>query len=261
MQHLSPLQIRQQCRSGSFSGNTSGLAPGFVQANMAILPKAYAADFLQFCHFNPKPCPLLGMATAPGAFDMPALAAELDIRTDLPKYRIFQQGQLSAEVSDVRSYWRDDLVTFLIGCSFSFEEALLADGLEIRNITEQVNVPMYRTNLSCTPAGVFHGGMVVSMRPMTPANAIRAIQICSRFPQVHGAPVHFGNPEAIGISDISRPDFGDAVSIKPGEVPVFWACGVTPQVAIANAKLDFCITHSPGHMLLTDLKNSQLSVF
>ena len=257
---LSPYQIRQLCRSGEFASNTSGLAPGFVQANMAIIPAAYAADFLQFCHFNPKPCPLLGMAARPGAVDLPQLAQDLDIRTDLPRYRIFRHGELVEEVTDLKSVWRDDLVTFLIGCSFSFEEALLADGLEIRNITEQVNVPMYRTNIACTPAGVFHGGMVVSMRPMLPADAIRAIQICSRFPQVHGAPVHFGDPAAIGIADIGKPDFGDAVSMKPGEVPVFWACGVAPQVAIANSKVDFCISHSPGHMLVTDIANSKLAM-
>lgn len=257
---LSPYQIRQLCRSGQFAGNTSGLAPGFVQANMAIIPAAYAADFLQFCHFNPKPCPLLGMAARPGVIDMPQLAANLDIRTDLPRYRVFRHGELVDEVTDLTAVWRDDLVTFLIGCSFSFEEALLADGLEIRNITEQVNVPMYRTNLACQSAGVFSGNMVVSMRPMQPADAIRAIQICSRFPQVHGAPVHFGDPAAIGIQDINQPDYGDAVTIKPGEVPVFWACGVTPQVAIANAKLDFCISHAPGHMLVTDLSNSKLAV-
>lgn len=260
MQSLSPYQIRQLCRNGQFSRNTSGLAPGFVQANMAIIPAAYAADFLQFCHFNPKPCPLLGMAATPGAVDIPALAAELDIRTDLPRYRVFRQGELVDEVTDLRSLWRDDLVTFLIGCSFSFEESLLADGLEIRNITEQVNVPMYRTNIPCQSAGVFSANMVVSMRPMKPADAIRAIQICSRFPQVHGAPVHFGDPAAIGINDINQPDFGDAVSIKTGEVPVFWACGVTPQIAIANAKLDFCISHAPGHMLVTDLSNSKLAM-
>lgn len=261
MQHLTPYQLRQQIRTGAFKGNTSGFAPGYVQANMAILPAAYAAAFLQFCHFNPRPCPLLGMATSPGATDMPNLAADLDIRTDLPAYRIFENGKLVDEVNDVTSFWRDDLVTFLIGCSFSFEEALLADGLEIRNITENVNVPMYRTNIPCQSAGPFYGGMVVSMRPMKPADAIRAIQICSRFPEVHGAPVHFGDPAAIGISNLSKPDFGDAVTIKDGEVPVFWACGVTPQVAIANAKPDFCITHSPGHMLVTDLRNSRLSVF
>lgn len=260
MQPLSPYQIRQLCRSGQFSNNTSGLAPGFVQANMAIIPAAYAADFLQFCHFNPKPCPLLGMAATPGAVNMPALAAELDIRTDLPRYRVFRHGALVDEVTDLRNLWRDDLVTFLIGCSFSFEESLLADGLEIRNITERVNVPMYRTNIACHSAGVFSANMVVSMRPMKPVDAIRAIQICSRFPQVHGAPVHFGDPAAIGINDINQPDFGDTVSIKTGEVPVFWACGVTPQIAIANAKLDFCISHAPGHMLVTDLSNSKLAM-
>ncbi|MDX3775028.1 putative hydro-lyase [Chromatiaceae bacterium AAb-1] len=260
MQHLSPLELRRLIRSGRYKTHTSGLAPGFVQANMAILPAAYAADFLQFCHFNPKPCPLLGMAAAPGATDMPLLAQELDIRTDLPAYRIFRKGELVDEVHDVTALWRDDLVTFLIGCSFSFEEPLLADGLEIRNITEKVNVPMYRTGIACQPAGPFQGGMVVSMRPMKPADAIRAIQICSRFPQVHGAPVHFGDPAAIGIKDINKPDFGDAVTIHEGEVPVFWACGVTPQVAIMNARPDFCITHSPGHMLVTDLRNSSLSI-
>lgn len=257
---LTPYQIRQLCRSGAFNSNTSGLAPGFVQANMAIIPAAYAADFLQFCHFNPKPCPLLGMAATPGAVAMPQLAQDLDIRSDLPRYRVFRHGELVDEVTDISAIWRDDLVTFLIGCSFSFEESLLADGLEIRNISEKVNVPMYRTNLACQSAGVFSGNMVVSMRPMTPADAIRAIQICSRFPQVHGAPVHFGDPAAIGISNINTPDFGDAVTIKPGEVPVFWACGVTPQIAIANAKLDFCISHAPGHMLITDLSNSKLAM-
>lgn len=258
---LTPLQLRQQIRRNQFTANTSGQAPGFVQANLAIMPKQYAADFLQFCHFNPKPCPLLAMSATPGAVDMPQLAADLDIRTNIPKYKVFKQGQLIEEVSDINAYWQDDFVSFLIGCSFSFEESLIADGLEIRNITEQVNVPMYRTNIACEPAGIFSGGMVVSMRPMKPADAIRAIQICSRFPQVHGAPVHFGDPAAIGINDITKPDFGDAVTIKPGEVPVFWACGVTPQVAIANAKLDICITHSPGYMLVTDLPNSKLSVF
>lgn len=258
---LSPLQLRQQIRLNQFTAHTSGQAPGFVQANLAIMPKQYAADFLQFCHFNPKPCPLLAMSATPGAIDMPQLAADLDIRTDVPKYKVFKQGEFIEEVSDIKAYWQDDFVSFAIGCSFSFEEALIADGLEIRNITEQVNVPMYRTNIACKPAGIFSGNMVVSMRPMKPADAIRAIQICSRFPQVHGAPVHFADPAAIGITDINKPDFGDAVSIKAGEVPVFWACGVTPQVAIANAKLAICITHSPGYMLVTDLANSKLSVF
>jgi uncharacterized protein YcsI (UPF0317 family) len=165
------------------------------------------------------------------------------------------------EVQDIRTFWRDDLVSFLIGCSFSFEEALLDAGLEIRHLTEGKNVPMYNTSLSCAKAGPFAGSMVVSMRPMKAADAIKAIQICSRFPAVHGAPVHFGDPSLIGISNLQSPDYGDAVSIKADEVPVFWACGVTPQVVIKQAKVDFCITHSPGHMLVTDRLNSSLASF
>lgn len=256
-----PKDVRLACRRQQHSGNTSGLAAGFVQANMVILPKADANDFLQFCHLNPKPCPIVAMSAQPGDTGIAAIAADLDIRSDLPSYRLFRQGELVQELQDIRDLWRDDLVTFFLGCSFSFEEALLADGLEIRNITEGVNVPMYRTSIRCQSAGKFSGPMVVSMRPMKPADAIRAIQICSRFPQVHGAPVHFGDPAAIGISDLNQPDFGDAVSIKPGEVPVFWACGVTPQLAIAEAKPELCITHSPGCMLVTDIPNSKLALF
>lgn len=260
MKDMTPYGIRQQIRSGEFSENTSGLAQGFVQGNLAIMPKEWANDFLQFCQLNPKPCPIIGMSSQPGDFMLPDLGQDVDIRTDIPKYRIYEHGVLTKEVTDVTEYWQDDLVTFLLGCSFSFEEALIADGLEVRNITEGVNVPMYRTNINCKPAGRFSGTTVVSMRPMKPADAIRAIQICTRFPSVHGAPLHFGDPSQIGIADINAPDFGDAVTINEGEVPVFWACGVTPQVAIEQAKPPMCITHSPGHMLITDLPNSRLSV-
>ncbi|WP_105254361.1 putative hydro-lyase [Pseudoalteromonas sp. T1lg75] len=253
-----PADIRKLIRAGDYTGHTSGFAPGFVQANLVILPQKYAYDFLRFCQANPKSCPLLGQTEA-GAVGLKALAEDLDIRTDLPKYRVFEQGQLVSEPTQVNDIWRDDLVSFLIGCSFSFEEALLADGIEIRNLSEHKNVPMYITNHACTSAGPFVGNQVVSMRPMTPKDAIRAIQICSRYPSVHGAPVHFGEPAAIGIKDINRPDFGEAVTIKDGEVPVFWACGVTPQVAISNARPDFCITHSPGHMLILDIKNTSLA--
>ncbi|MEE2022990.1 putative hydro-lyase [Alkalimonas mucilaginosa] len=256
-----PKDVRLACRQQQHNGNTSGLAAGFVQANMVILPKADASDFLQFCQLNPKPCPVVALSAQPGDTGIAAIAADLDIRSDLPSYRLFRHGELVQELPDIGELWRDDLVTFFLGCSFSFEEALLADGLEIRNITEGVNVPMYRTSIRCQSAGKFSGPMVVSMRPMKPADAIRAIQICSRFPQVHGAPVHFGDPAAIGIADLTQPDFGDAVSIKPGEVPVFWACGVTPQLAIAEAKPEFCITHSPGCMLVTDIPNSKLALF
>jgi uncharacterized protein YcsI (UPF0317 family) len=203
---------------------------------------------------------LIGLATNPGDFNIEKLGSDLDIRTDIPSYKVFKSGKLEEEVTDISSHWRDDLVTFVLGCSFSFEEALIADGLEIRNVSEGVNVPMYRTDIDCASAGRFSGKMVVSMRPMVAKDAIRAIQICTRFPAVHGAPVHFGDPGMIGIRNISSPDFGDAVTIRKNEVPVFWACGVTPQVAVEKAKPPLCITHSPGCMLVTDMLNSQLAI-
>ena len=258
--NISPYALRQLIRKGEFNSNTSGYSQGFVQGNLAIMPKEWANEFLQFCQLNPKPCPIVGMSANPGDFLLPDLGQDVDIRTDIPKYRIYEHGVLTQEVADVKDFWRDDLVTFLLGCSFSFEESLIADGLEVRNITEKVNVPMYRTNIECKSAGRFSGTTVVSMRPMKPKDAIRAIQICTRFPSVHGAPLHFGSPEDIGISNIDQPDFGDAVTIKEGEVPVFWACGVTPQVAIENAKPPLCITHSPGYMLVTDIRNSSLAI-
>mgnify|MGYP000031969026 FL=1 len=260
-QAITPSQLRAQIRSGQHQGHTSGWCNGYVQCNVAILPKAWADEFLQFCQLNPKPCPVVAMAANPGDTHIPEIGPDFDIRSDVPKYRIWRNGELVEEVSDISDVWQDDLVTFLLGCSFSFEEALLADGLEVRNISEDVNVPMYNTNISCKPAGRFHGNTVVSMRPFKPADAIRMIQICSRFPSVHGAPIHFGDPAAIGIADIHRTDYGDAVSIKEGEVPVFTACGVTPQAAIAAAKPEFCITHSPGCMVVSDIPNSKLAIF
>lgn len=256
---LTASEIRQVIALGDYQGNTSGLAPGLVQTNLVILPKEHANDFLRFCQLNPKPCPLIA-TSEPGQALLTEVGEGIDIRQHVPQYRVFNHGELINECSDINDIWRDDLVTFLLGCSFSFEEALLADGLEIRNVSEQKNVPMYNTNIPCKSAGVFSGNTVVSMRPMKPKDAIRAIQICSRFPQVHGAPIHFGDPSEIGINDITKPDYGDAVTVKHGEVPVFWACGVTPQLAIAQAKPDFCITHSPGCMLITDINNSQLSI-
>ena len=255
----SPAALRQAIRAGEFTGNTSGYAPGFVQCNLTILPADWASDFLRFCQSNPKPCPLVASSSAPGETGLPLLG-DIDIRTDVPSYRVFRDGELCEEIPDIGGLWRDDLVVFALGCSFSFEEALLADGLDVRNVSEGVNVPMYRTDIDCTPAGPFAGKMVVSMRPFKAADAIRAVQICTRFPSVHGAPVHLGDPGLIGISDLAQPDYGDAVSIGEDELPVFWACGVTPQVALEAAKPPFAITHSPGHMLVTDLRNSQLAV-
>lgn len=252
------LAARLAIRRGAHRGPTAGLAPGHVQANLAILPAALAGDFLRFCQRNPKPCPLLAVSD-PGDPRLPELGADLDIRTDVPRYRIWEEGELVAEVDDLDAYWRDDLVSFLLGCSFSFEEALLAEGLPIRHIEQGCNVAMYRTNVPTTPAGPFAGKLVVSMRPMRPAQAIRAIQVTSRFPAVHGAPVHLGMPEAIGITDLGSPDYGDPVAVHAGEMPVFWACGVTPQSVIAASRPAFAITHAPGSMLVTDLLNARLA--
>jgi uncharacterized protein YcsI (UPF0317 family) len=250
---------RRRIRTGAFTGPTSGLAPGNVQANLVILPRDLAHDFLRFAQANPRPCPVLAVSEA-GSPHFPGLGADLDIRTDLPLYRVWRHGELVEEPRDIIHVWRGDLVGFALGCSFSFEEALMADGIEVRHIALNRNVPMYRTNIACVPAGVFAGPMVVSMRPMKPADAIRAVQITSRFPSVHGAPVHLGMPEQIGISDIGTPDYGDAVPVGADEMPVFWACGVTPQAVIAQIKPEFCITHAPGSMLITDLRNTKLAV-
>ncbi len=249
---------RLRCRSGDFTGPTAGLAAGNVQANLVILPKALAHDFLRFAQANPKPCPVLAVSE-PGDPRLPALGRDLDIRTDLPRYRVWRHGELAAEPVDVRDVWRDDLVSFALGCSFSFEQALVEEGIELRHMTCRSNVPMYRTSIRCASAGVFSGPLVVSMRPLAPADAIRAIQITSRFPSVHGAPVHIGLPDAIGIKDLARPDYGDGVPVGDDELPVFWACGVTPQAVIAEAKPEFCITHAPGSMLITDLLNAKLA--
>ncbi len=252
--------VRRMSRDGSLDAPTAGLAPGYVQGNLAILPRDWAEEFLRFCQQNPKPCPLLGVSEA-GNPNIPALGEDLDIRTDIPRYRVWRNGELADEPRDVRSVWRDDLVSFVIGCSFSFEEALLQNNVPIRHIERGTNVPMYRTNIETARAGRFHGPLVVSMRPLKPADAIRAVQVTTRLPSVHGAPVHIGFPEQIGIRAIAKPDYGDAVPVHEGELPVFWACGVTPQAAIAAARPPFAITHAPGFMLVTDLQNSQLSLF
>ncbi|MCA1952054.1 MAG: putative hydro-lyase [Hyphomicrobiales bacterium] len=253
-----PEAARAAIRAGRHSGSTAGMAPGFVQGNLAILPRALAGDFLRFALRNPKSCPIIGMSE-PGSPHVPALGAGIDLRTDLPRYRVWRNGECVAEPAEIREFWRDDLVAFVIGCSFSFEEALIEDGIPLRHIACGSNVAMYRTSIACAPAGPFAGPMVVSMRPLRPADAIRAIQITSRFPAVHGAPVHIGMPAMIGIADLARPDYGDPVEIRADELPVFWACGVTPQAVIAAARPDFAITHYPGSMLITDIRNSKLA--
>ncbi|HWM41945.1 MAG TPA: putative hydro-lyase [Burkholderiales bacterium] len=252
-----PREVRLAIRRRRHTGHTAGLAPGHVQGNLCILPREYADEFREFCERNPKPCPLIGMS-APGDPRIPALGADLDIRTDIPKYRVYEHGVLKEEAADLKALWRDDLVSFVLGCSFSFEEALMEAGLRLRYVDEGRNVPMYRTSVDTTPAGRFRGKLVVSMRPFKAADAIRAIEITSRYPRVHGAPVHVGFPEEIGISDLDRPWAGDPTEIKDDELPLFWACGVTPQSVVLDAKPSLCITHAPGHMLVTDLKNASL---
>jgi uncharacterized protein YcsI (UPF0317 family) len=251
-------RVRQLIRKGVWTSHTSGLADDHVQGNVVILPEALAGDFLRYCQRNPKPCPLLAVSE-PGQARLPALGEDIDICTDVPLYRVWRYGELTAEPSDISALWRKDLVTFVIGCSFSFEQALMDAGLVLRHVQQGKNVAMFRTNVQTEPAGVFSGPLVVSMRPMRAADAIRAVQVTSRFPGVHGAPVHIGDPSLIGIADLSRPDYGDAVEIMADELPVFWACGVTPQAAIRQARPEFCITHAPGAMLITDLLNNQLA--
>ncbi len=253
-------KVRGDARAGRLGGHTTGIAMGNVQGNLVILPAQYANDFLRFCQRNPRSCPLLAVSE-PGDTGLPTLGHDIDIRTDLPRYRVWRHGELTDEPQDIRALWREDLVSFVIGCSFSFEAALLDDGLTLRHITQGRNVAMYRTHIATEPAGPFRGPMVVSMRPLRAADAIRAIQITSRLPAVHGAPVHLGDPSLIGIADLSRPDYGDAVDVLCDELPVFWACGVTPQSVLAQARPPLAITHAPGAMLITDLLNRQLASF
>lgn len=255
-----PLAVRLAARAQRITGQTAGLAPGFVQGNLVVLPASIADEFLRFCQRNPKPCPLIAVSD-PGQPRISSLGEDVDLRTDLPCYRVWQEGALVASTPTVSDLWRDDLVAFVIGCSFSFEEALIAEGIPLKHVSAGTNVPMYRTNVMCEPAGRFAGPLVVTMRPMNAANAIRAIQITSRFPAVHGAPVHLGDPALIGIRDLSQPDYGDPVDVAAGELPVFWACGVTPQAVIVSARIPFAITHAPGCMLVTDIPNARLAAF
>ncbi len=257
--YLDGRAARIAARRGELTGNTAGVALGFVQGNLVVLPEAMASDFLRFAQRNPKPCPLIGVSE-PGSRRLPELGHDLDIATDIPKYRVWRHGELVDEPLSIESYWRDDLVSFVIGCSFTFEESLLAADVPLRHVACGANVAMFRTSIPTQPAGPFRGPLVVSMRPFRPGDAIRAIQITSRFPAVHGAPVHIGLPETIGIKDITKPDYGDPVEIKGDELPVFWACGVTPQAVIAATKPEFAITHAPGCMLVTDRRNTEYAV-
>jgi uncharacterized protein YcsI (UPF0317 family) len=243
--------LRLDARSGRFDGHTSGIAKGFVQGNVAIIPADTAAAFEAYCRANHQPCPLLAVSR-PGDPSLPQLGHDIDIRTDLPRYRIYREGALAGEATDISPLWREDLVTFVIGCSFTFERALQRAGIGLRHVQQGRNVAMYRTDIQTVPFGPFGGPMVVSMRPIAASDVARAHAITAGFPDQHGSPVHAGDPAAIGISDLARPDYGDAVTVLPGEVPVFWACGVTSQAALERARLPFFMAHAPGCMLVTD---------
>ncbi|MDO4987696.1 MAG: putative hydro-lyase [Synergistes sp.] len=255
-----PKDMRQLIRDNKWTYPTSGLCHCHVQANMIVLPKDWAYDFLVFAQRNPKPCPILDI-TEPGGWEAPLIAPGSDVRRDIPKYRVWENGNLIDEPTDVVKYWKDDLVAFLLGCSFSFEGALLEAGIPIRHIDQNCNVPMYITNIENKPAGKLSGPMVVSMRPVKYSQIVKAALSTGRFPAVHGAPIHIGDPSVIGIKDVSKPDFGDPVEIREGEVPVFWACGVTPQAVVMNSKPPFAITHAPGHMFIGDPKDVDYAVF
>ena len=254
---LVPTEVRKLIREEKITGPTSGMCPGYAQANLVVLPKEYAYDFLLFTQRNPKSCPILEVSQA-GDRLLRKIAPGADIATEIPRYRIYENGVMTGEYTNVESFWREDLVSFLIGCSFSFESELLEAGIEVRHISMGCNVPMYITNIECEPAGIFSGKMVVSMRPIPYGQLVKAVTVTEQMPKVHGTPIHIGDPSVIGIRDVNRPDFGDAVPIKPREVPVFWCCGVTPQSVVMNVKPSFCITHAPGHMLITDVKNTEL---
>jgi len=255
-----PQEVRLAIRNKEWKGPTAGMAKGHVQANLVILPKDWAYDFLVFAQRNPKPCPVLDI-TEPGDPEPRLVARGADLRTDLPKYRVWKEGELIDEPTDIVSYWRDDLVAFLLGCSFTFESALLDAGIPVRHIECGCNVPMYITNIQCIPAGRLSGPMVVSMRPIPACQVPKAVLTTGRFPAVHGSHVHIGDPSIIGIKDVNKPDFGDSVPINDGEVPVFWACGVTPQAALMASKPPFAITHAPGHMFVCDPKDSDYAIF
>ena len=254
---MSPAEVRQLIREGKITYQTSGMCAGYAQANLLILPQEYAYDFLLFAQRNPKSCPVLEVGDV-GSRATKFMADGADIATDIPKYRVYENGVLTGEYTSIDKLWRDDFVYFLIGCSFSFESELIEGGVPVRHIEENKNVPMFLTNIECEQAGIFHGKMVVSMRPIPQDKVIKAVTVTASMPRVHGSPIHIGDPAAIGIKDIMKPDFGDSVTVNEGEIPVFWCCGVTPQSAVMSAKPSIAISHAPGHMFITDVKNTLL---
>lgn len=255
--HQTPAQVRAAIRRGEIDFPTAGMCAGYAQANLVILPPEYAADFEEYTRLNPFPCPVLEIVK--GSPLTHAMGEGASLVTDIPRYRVYENGVFTKELTDASAYWKEGYVGFLIGCSFSFEEALLAAGIPVRHIEQGCNVPMFKTSIATKKAGPFEGPMVCSMRPMTPEQAQRAYEITAAMPNVHGAPVQIGHPEAIGVADVMKPDYGDPVEIREGEIPVFWPCGVTPQAAVGNAKPPIVITHAPGHMFITDIRNADLN--
>jgi uncharacterized protein YcsI (UPF0317 family) len=259
MRGMDAREVRAHIRDNEYAGTTGGLAAGFAQANLVVLPAEYAFDFLKFCVRNPRPCPVLEVTEA-GSPEPVVTAPGADLRTDVSKYRVYEYGELVEEPQDILHRWREDLVGFLIGCSFTFEEALLAAGLRIAHVDQDRNVPMYVTSKECIPSGPFAGPMVVSMRPYRAEELPLVVSVSGRYPAMHGAPVYISDPEALGIRDLANPEFGESVAIEGDQLPVFWACGVTPQAVAMKAKPPLMITHSPGHMFVTDRRHSEYEV-
>lgn len=261
LRHADVAEVRAAIRSGAYTGHTAGLAAGKLQCNVAIIPETYALDFLRFCQRNPKPCPVVGVSDTGNPF-LPTLGRDIDIRSDISKFRVFRDGTFDEELTDISALWRDDFVTVALGCSFTFENALIRHGIPVRHVETGRNVPMFRSSIPLVPAGPFGGHMVLTMRPIPADRVNDAHTISAAFPQAHGAPIATGDPANIGIKDLSQPDWGEAVEIRDGEVPVYWACGVTPQNVLLAAQLPICITHSPGHMLLSDVaEDAETTIF
>lgn len=259
MRGMDAREVRERIRQGEYGGPTGGLASGFAQANLVVLPEEYAFDFLKFCVRNPKPCPVLEVTEA-GSPEPVVTAPGADLRTDVPRYRVYEHGEMVEEPQGIVSRWENDLVGFLIGCSFTFEAALIAAGLPIAHVEQDRNVPMYVTDRECVPSGPFSGPMVVSMRPYRAEEIPLVVRASGRYPAMHGAPVHVGDPEALGIRDLNEPEFGEPVAFEEDQMPVFWACGVTPQAVVMKVRPPLVITHSPGHMFITDRRHSEYEV-
>lgn len=258
--HFSPEEVRGLIRRNQWSQSTSGVASGYVQANLVILRKEYALEFMQFCHRNPKPCPLLDV-TDIGSSKPVYLGEDADIKTDIGFYRVYRNGKLTETLTDLNEIWEKDMVGFLLGCSLTFERHLVNTGIYLHHYKNNNPVSMYKTNIPCVEAGIFKGNMVVSMRPIPVKELTNVVLMTSKFSLAHGAPIHIGSPEYIGIKELHKPDFGEVVPMPDDCVPVFWACGVTPQAIAIENKIDLMITHEPGYMFVSDIPDDEIVKF